>query len=112
MSGGYFQRLTPSVRCPWRCVGITNSDDERIGISKAFLRRHLVSAPPGPPRPPLAAPWGKVQRRSARSGHAAQDGRGVGPSGVLWGNDLGKGGWERLGNALATAVRLSLSGWR
>src|SRR3989442_14360497 len=30
--------------------------------------------------------------RAARSGHVAQEWRGVGPSGVLWGNDCGKGG--------------------
>ena len=51
---------------------------ERIGISKAFFIfcRYLVSAPPGPPRPPAAAPWGKAQSGAARSGHAAQDGKG------------------------------------
>src|SRR5262249_43807524 len=63
-----------------------------IRIPKGLFALHLVSAPLASLHLPLQ---GKAQSGAARSGHAAQDGSWGGPSGVLWGNNLGKGGWRQ-----------------
>jgi hypothetical protein len=66
----------------------------RISISKAFFMLRPRERAHWPPRPPVAVPWVKGQSSVGRSGQAAQAGQGYASRG-LWGNDCGKGGWER-----------------
>src|SRR5262249_50304832 len=47
--------------------------------------------------PLLVVPWGKAQGTAERFVQTAQERRGVGPSEMLWGNDLGQGGWASRG---------------
>ena len=49
---------------------------------------------PWPPAPPGGSALGQGAERRCTVWTCRSGWEGVGPSGVLWGNDLGKGGWE------------------